>query len=148
RNQLQSPAGQMRLQVRDHADFGPRSPSHGEHAGRKLPIELGGQFAEHFVGGRVIGLTAVAIAAGKRGKENQELQLVEPQVLGERQRTVHLGTEYAVERFGRLVAQELVFDNAGTVDYSVELAVAAINVGQQLGHGVGIANVDRVIFDG
>ena len=60
------------------ARHGPQSIATRRGAGQRA-IELVGELAEHLARGRVVGLTAVAEAAGDRAEQHQEAQALRPQ---------------------------------------------------------------------
>ena len=64
------------------------------------------------------------------------------------ERPVELGLEHAVERFDRLVADELVLDQAGAVDQADDFAVAGPPAVEHARQGRWVAHVGLGIGDG
>ena len=64
------------------------------------------------------------------------------------ERTVELGLEHAVERFDRLVADQLVLDQAGAVDQADDFSVAGAPAVEHARQGRGVAHIGLGIGDG
>ena len=114
----------MALELRDHAHARPRAPDERDDPAGPAPVEPEGQLVEDLVGRGVIRLADVAEAAGDRREERRELERIAAHQPDQVQRSVELGLEHAVERFDRLVADELVLDQAGPVDQPDDFSVA------------------------
>ena len=115
----------MTLELRDHAHARPRAPDQRHDPARPATVEPEGQLVEDLVGRCVIRLAHVAEPAGDRGEERRELERIGRDQPDQVERAVELGLEHAVERFERLLADELVLDQAGAVDQADGFAVAA-----------------------
>jgi hypothetical protein len=106
------------------------------------------QLVEHLVGGRVVGLAAIAEGARGRPEEGEEAQALGAQDAREHEGALGLRVEHAVERLGRLVEGELVLDHAGAVDHAVEPAMLAVHTIDQRPHRRFVTRVGLAVADG
>ena len=99
------------------------------------------------VGGGVVRLAAITERRRHRRHQQQALQALRAQLAAQQEGGIGLGVHHAVERFRRLVADELVFDDAGAVYDHVQAAMLACRCRSiKLAEGAFVAHVHRMIF--
>ena len=128
RDHPQAAAAEVPFEVGDHPDARPRAPDHRDDPARPAAVEPDRQLVQGLVGRRVVGLAPVAEPAGDRREERGEPERLGPEQPGEVQGAVELGAEHAVERLGRLVAEQLVLDHPRAVDQADGVAEPAAPV--------------------
>ena len=140
-DQRDAAPGELLLERRRHADAGPGAPVDREHAGRPGRVELAREPGERLAGRGVVGLAAVAEAAGHGAEQAQEAQALGPQPLGQRPRRTGLRGDDAAQRVERLVGDQPILDHARAVDHAVEPAVAGVDALDQRAERVGVGDV-------
>jgi hypothetical protein len=95
----------------------------------------------HLVGGRIVGLPAIAEPAGHGREEHRKAQRFRPEAAAQDKGADRFRAKHAVERLDRLVAYELVFDDPCAMNHPVQSAVGRVDLIDERAEGLLILHV-------
>ena len=133
-------------QARRHHAAVPRPPVDGDHAGvRPAPRFHLRHLVQHLVGDGVGRLAGAAEAGGGAAEQDQQLQLLTPEVVEQVPQAVDLGGVDAVELVGGQLFDPLVGQHPRPVDDARDVAVLHLHLVEQVGHPARVGHIGDVV---